>query len=199
MVWCGRSTARVHARWCRILAATGDRRAKVVVAPGLTGKDAVAFAVSRDGVRAAAIVRERDTTRLVISVIDRDAENPGDVSLGVPRIVRPAQFSLSSMTALAWASPTTLAVLGTDGRSDTQPYTIAIDGSSILAASGLLPPHPTTLAAGPNADAPIALGDRSGGSSSRRRTCAGCRTAVTRSSALRSIRASRSSTRQQMG
>ena len=146
----------------RILAANGEGPAKVVNAPGLTGTNVIAFAVSRDGVRAAALVDYGDDIRLVVTVIDRDAEDAGDVSLGIPRIVRPAQFSLSSMTALAWASPTTLAVLGKDGRSDTQPFSIAIDGSSILAASGLLPPDPTTLAAAPNVDAPVALGDNSG-------------------------------------
>jgi hypothetical protein len=145
----------------RILAATGDET-REVVAQGLTGKDVVAFAVSRDGVRAAAIVRYGDAARLVVSVIDRDAENPSDVSFGALRTVRPAQFTLSTMTSLAWVSPTRLAVLGTFGSGDAQPYAVAIDGSSILASSGLLPATPTTLAAGPNDDAPIAVGDASG-------------------------------------
>ena len=92
----------------------------------------------------------------------------------------PAQFTLRSMTALAWVSPTSLAVLGREAGDDTQPFEIAIDGSSIIAASG-------AAAAGsdrpwrpaPNVDAPVVVGDNSGQIFVQTPDCAGCSSAAT--------------------
>lgn len=145
----------------RIWAVTEGRRRQIEVA-GLTGEDIRSFGVSSDGVRLAALVRNGDTPQLLVAVIDRSADNAADVSLRAPQEVRPAQFTLSSMTDLAWKSPTSLAVLGNFPGGDMLPYTIAIDGSSIEAPNGLLRTTPTSLAAGANEEVPLAVGDAAG-------------------------------------
>ena len=131
-------------------------------APGLTGADVRAFAVSRDGVRAAAIVQQDGISKLTISVIDRDPQDPSIVSVGPAQTVMTAQLTLPSMSALAWRSPTTIAVLGRERGDDVQPYEIEIDGSQIAATGVLQPVIPQSLAAGPSLDAPVVIGDESG-------------------------------------
>jgi hypothetical protein len=142
-----------------ILAAT-ESGVTTVDAPGLTGRRVVAFAVSRDGVRAAAIVRGpggRD--RLMVSTIDRSAEQPARVSLGRATAVSTAQLTLDRLTALAWSSPTSIAVLGSVAGAEQLPYEVEVDGSRIAEATAFLDAVPRTLAAGPNLDAPIVVGD----------------------------------------
>ena len=146
----------------RLLAATPDGGAVEVDAPGLTGADVRAFAVSRDGVRAAAIVQQDGVSKLTISVIDRDPQDPSIVSLGPAQTVMPAQLSLPSMSALAWRSPTMIVVLGRERGDDVQPFEIEIDGSQITPTGVLQPVIPQSLAAGPSLDAPIVIGDESG-------------------------------------
>ena len=146
----------------RILAGP-EGRVREVDAPGLTGEDVESFAVSSDGVRAAAIVRVGDTPRLVVSVIDRSPDNSAAVTLREPRVVRPAEFTLSAMSVACVGEPDVGGCCwGTSRAQDTGPYTIAIDGSAIEAAGGTLPAPPTALAAGRNEDGPIVVGDGDG-------------------------------------
>lgn len=141
----------------RVYAVTADGPTPVR-APGLTGRQVVSFAVSRDGVRLAAIVRGRDGTKLVISMVDRDPADPTKVSLRAAREVVSAGFTVDDLRGLAWVSPTSIAVIGSEPGQDREPYAVAIDGSAIEAATGYLPARPLTVAAGPNLDAPIAVG-----------------------------------------
>jgi hypothetical protein len=137
--------------------------AQPVPAPGLAGKNIVAFAVSRDGVRLAAIVEGRDGSRvLLVSTIDRDAQDPTKAVIRDPRVVSNAGVNLIGLSDLAWVSPISLAVLAHEPGGDQQPYEVAIDGSDIEAAGGFLPVEPRSIAAGPNADAPIAVGTSDG-------------------------------------
>jgi len=146
----------------QILAATAEG-VRTVPAAGLTGKDVLAFVVSRDGVRAAAIVRAPNgRARLMLATIDRSAQQPGRVSLGRARPIVTAQVTLQTMTRLAWASPTVLAVLGRVTSGDVRPYEVAIDGSQIAESAVILPTMPLSLAAGPNADAPLVIGNAGG-------------------------------------
>jgi len=143
----------------RILAATASG-VRQVRADGLTGRDVVAFAVSRDGVRAAAIVRDRDgRAHLMSAIVDRAAQHPDRVRIGPVREIVTAQVTLQAMTALSWAGPTMLAVLGRVPSGDPRPYEIAIDGSQIAETAVILPTVPTTIAAGSDQDVPIAIGD----------------------------------------
>lgn len=131
---------------------------RVVNAPGISGADVRSFAVSRDGVRFAAVLGKGTASELVLAIIHRRPGAPGDVQLTRVHRVTNADYPLVNMTYLAWSSPTQLAVLGQDQGSQTQPYEVSIDGSSVTPLTGFLPVQPVSLGAGPNTDAPIVLG-----------------------------------------
>jgi hypothetical protein len=142
-----------------VYAVTADG-AHRVRAPGIDGRDVQAFAVSRDGVRLAAIVRGASRSRLVVSVIDRDATHPTAVRLSQAMPVNSPGFAATQLNDLAWASPTTLLVLASEKGADLQPFEVSIDGSKALAVGGFLPIRPVSVAAGPNVDAPVVIGGR---------------------------------------
>jgi hypothetical protein len=138
----------------------------VVEAPWLAGRQVEAFSVSRDGVRFAAIVKGPSGVHLVIATIVRNAGASGrdKVVLKTPTVIRNASTTLVRYGDLAWVSPTSLAVLAREPDGPLQTYEVAIDGSDVEAAGGFLNPRvvPTSIAAGPNTDAPIAIATRSG-------------------------------------
>lgn len=145
----------------RVYAVTADQRRKVP-ARGIAGKDVTAFAVSRDGVRLAAIVQKGKSSRLVVSVIDRDAQDPAAASLSAARPVVSPRFTATELTQLAWVSPTAVMVLASEEGADRQPFEINIDGSGATALSGFLPIEPVSVAAGPSVDAPVVIGGAGG-------------------------------------
>lgn len=145
----------------RIYAVT-EERVREVRAAGLTGEDIASFAVSRDGVRFAAVIGTGEDSRLDIATIDRAPKDGRRVTLGSPREVRSPLVDLIDLTQLAWVSPTSIAILGNELSDDRQPFEVAIDGSRTVAAEGFLPVMPLTIAAGPNTDAPIAIGTAGG-------------------------------------
>jgi hypothetical protein len=53
-------------------------------------------------------------------------------------------------------------VLGNERDADRQPIEMSIDGSRTLAAQGFLPVPPTTIAAFPDPDVPLAVGSAQG-------------------------------------
>lgn len=144
-----------------VYAVTADG-ARRVPAPGIDGQDVQAFAVSRDGVRLAAIVGEASASRLVVAVIDREKARPAAVHLSSAVRVSTPGFTATRLTDLAWASPTTLLVLAGDKRADLQPFEVSIDGSNAAAVGGFLPIRPVSVAAGPNVDAPVVIGGSGG-------------------------------------
>jgi hypothetical protein len=138
-----------------------------VKADWLANQEIDAFSVSRDGVRFAAIVRRPDGERqLEMATIVRQAGVRGrdHVSLNPPQIIRSAATTLVRLKDLAWVSPTSLAVLAQEPNGPLQTYEVAIDGSDIEAAGGFLNARvvPTSIAAGPNTDAPIAIATEGG-------------------------------------
>jgi Lipoprotein LpqB beta-propeller domain/Sporulation and spore germination len=139
--------------------ANGARR---VAAPGIDGRDVKALAVSRDGVRLAAIVQRGSTSSLVVSEIDRNSAHPAAVRLSAARPVVSPGFAVRRLHDLAWESPTTLLVLASEQRGNPLPFEVSIDGSNASALGGFLPIRPASVAAGPNVDAPVVIGDRSG-------------------------------------
>lgn len=144
-----------------VYAVTADQRRRVL-APGISGKQVTAFAVSRDGLRLAAIVRNGKSSRLVTAVIDRDTRDPTVVSLSAARPVISPRFTATDLTGLAWASPTAVMVLASEEGSDRKPFEVNIDGSGASAISGFLPIEPVSVAAGPNVDAPVVVGGANG-------------------------------------
>jgi hypothetical protein len=135
---------------------------KVVLAPSFTGQDIRAFALSPDGVRFAAILGRGKDSRLVVALVKR-AASPTEVSLigGDAPIVNSA-FPLSDIHELAWVDATHVEVLAQDLGNDSQPYSVAVDGSRVEPLGGLpLPPSPVSLAAGVG-DVPTIVGDAQG-------------------------------------
>ncbi len=133
-----------------------------VRAPGIDGERVEAFAVSRDGVRLAAIIDGPRASRLVISVIDRDAADPTAVRLSPAHQVVSPGFTATRLSDLAWVSPTALLLLASEPGADPQPFEVSIDGSNASALGGFLPIRPVSVAAGPNVDAPVVIGSSSG-------------------------------------
>ena len=147
----------------RIHTVVADRARLVQRAPGLAGQQIVAFAVSRDGVRLAAIVDDAGTRRLLLSTIVRDPADPTKATIDRTHEIANATIRLTGYRDLAWVSPTALAVLAQEPGDDrAEPYAVAIDGSDTESAGGFLPLAPVSLAASPNSDTPIAVGTRSG-------------------------------------
>lgn len=136
--------------------------ARVVDAPGISGYDVEAFAVSRDGSRLAAVIGHGPSTRIVIAMIDRSATSRINVSIPESRVIVNAQFPLASLTQLAWFSSTSVAVLAQDEGSNTQPYEVAIDGSRVQPTTGFLTFRPISLAAAANIEVPEIIGTAEG-------------------------------------
>jgi hypothetical protein len=151
----------------QILVMTDAGAPTLVKADWLADQQIDAFSVSRDGVRFAAIVRRPDGTRqLEIATIVRHAGARGrdHVVLAPLKIIRNTATALVRLKDLAWVSPTSLAVLAQEPAGLLQTYEVAIDGSDIEAAGGFLNASvvPTSIAAGPNTDAPIAIATEGG-------------------------------------
>jgi hypothetical protein len=149
----------------QILVMTQPGAATQVGADWLTGRQIDAFSVSRDGVRFAAIVRgPDDVRRLAIATIARQSGSNGRVTLSALAGIHNSAATLVGLRDLAWVSPTSLAVLAREPNGPLQTYEVAIDGSSIDAAGGFLARGvvPTSIAAGPNTDAPIAVATERG-------------------------------------
>ncbi|MGH3446743.1 MAG: LpqB family beta-propeller domain-containing protein, partial [Nocardioidaceae bacterium] len=83
----------------------------VAEAPGISGKDVRAFAVSRDGVRFAAIVGSGSSSSLVVATIQRKTGHPAQARLTGVHHVLNAEHDLTHLTGLAWSSPTDVVVL----------------------------------------------------------------------------------------
>ena len=146
-----------------VRAMTGPGRGGPLDTPaGLRGHDIQGFAVSRDGVRFAAVVANGDEARLVIAKIDRPRDRPAQVTLLRLREVRSPDIALTGISGLAWSSPTDVVLLANGEAGDRQVYEVSIDGSAVEAMTGFLPSTPLSLAAGSNEDAPLAIGGRNG-------------------------------------
>jgi lipoprotein LpqB-like beta-propeller protein/sporulation and spore germination protein len=135
---------------------------KLVQAPSFTGTDIRDFALSPDGVRFAAVIGRGEHSELVVALVKRDTTSPTDVSLlGRTPIVNSA-FPLSDIHGLAWVDDTHVEVLAQDLGNDSQPYSVAVDGSRVEPLGGLpLPPSPVSLAAGVGG-VPTIVGDAQG-------------------------------------
>jgi hypothetical protein len=144
------------------LLVANDSRAKEIDAPGITGHQVRSIAVSRDGVRLAAVVGDRNHSRLVIAVIDRDAQETGEVRVRAAHRVVTAGLTARQLESASWISPTSIAALADEDGGRLEPSEFGIDGWLVRPFSGFLPIRPTTLAASPNADTPAAIGDGEG-------------------------------------
>jgi hypothetical protein len=102
---------------------------RTLSAPGLAGTDVLAFRVSRDGSRLAALVDDPSTGPVV--VVARVARDAG----GRPRALLPAlrlpTGPLPGAVDLAWSSPVSLEVLTRPGRATSRVEVRAADGGTL--------------------------------------------------------------------
>lgn len=139
-----------------------DAGAREIDAPGITGKSVNSIAVSRDGVRLAAVVGRTGHRHLVISVINRDPQAPTQVTLAKAQRVVTAGIPPQRVSSVSWFSPTSVAALGDAAGGQPEPSEFSIDGSLVTPFGGFLPIKPNTLAAGPNIETPTVIGDARG-------------------------------------
>jgi hypothetical protein len=141
-----------------------DAGTREVKAPGIDGRQIDSIAVSRDGVRLAAVVGRGKDRELLIAVIDRDPADPKTVvSLRRAHLVRTVGGSTGGISSAAWISPTSIAALVDDAGGPPEPTEIRIDGAPVASPfPGFVPIKPVALAAGPNEDTPTAISDAQG-------------------------------------
>jgi hypothetical protein len=117
-------------RGARLLVRRADSMSEVE-APGLTGQDVTAFAVSRDGTRLVAVVSGRTRDRLVLARV-RQEESGAVQGLTAARALPLGSPGLEEIRDVAWRTPASLAVLTGPTRDTSQVLVALVDGSSDL-------------------------------------------------------------------
>jgi len=135
-----------------------------VPASSIEGLDVRSFAVSRDGMRLAAVIGRGTQSRLVMGMIERPTAQRKQTPVSVVgvRTIANVDYPLTNIRSLTWMNATTVAVLAADSSSESQPYQVSIDGSRIAPIPGTATALPVTIAAGPSSGAPLALGTTDG-------------------------------------
>lgn len=136
-----------------------------VDAPNIEGLHVRAFAVSRDGMRLAAVLNRGSQSRLVVGFIKRPllARRQTPVTVVGAQPIGNSTVSLTNIRGLTWVNSTTIAVLAQDSSSgEPQPYQVSVDGSRVSRIVGILRDPPTSLAAGPGSGAPLVIGTSKG-------------------------------------
>jgi len=127
-----------------VLRAEPDGTTYTVPIDGLSAKATVeSIAISRDGTRAALIVRRGERSFVMVAVIA--------LREGQPRLQSPVRVDnrLNSVTDVAWADSETLAVLGADGAATPAVY--LIDMARLQVRSIGAPAEPVRVGAAPGA------------------------------------------------
>lgn len=145
-----------------VLRVTTGSGSKIIEAPGFSGQQITAFAVSGDGMRLAAVLGSGERSRLIVAMIKRDPRSLTNVSLVDPLFIENSDFPLSNLAGIAWVNSTTVAVLAHDQSSVAQPYLVAVDGSRVVPVPGFLPKAPVSIASGPGARKPMVVGAADG-------------------------------------
>ncbi len=132
-----------------------DGRVKAVAVPGVTGESVRSFVVSRDGTRLVATVHRSTGDRLVVSRIAHD--RTGRVLWATQaRPIGSESESDLPVQAIAWRTPTALAILSPFTTSLSQLRTAAIDGSPAAEGSSTtVEGRLRALAGSPVADEPV--------------------------------------------
>jgi len=133
-------------------------------APGVTGQDVTAFAVSRDGSRLAAVVSGRDRDRLVLARVRRDES--GAVQGVTPAATVPvAGVGRDDLRDVAWRTPGSLAVLTGPTPGSSKVVVALVDGSPDLTgeeSAEVFDGRAVRLVASPSPGTPLYLGTSRG-------------------------------------
>jgi hypothetical protein len=103
----------------------------VEIVPGLDGARIEALRVSADGVRIALLLKKGDRTTLSIGRVER--EGPKSEKVFVEEL-RPAAPQMEEVTAVSWAGPSRLVVVGKESGGVQQVRYIQTDGSTSAAS-----------------------------------------------------------------
>ncbi|MGW0229646.1 LpqB family beta-propeller domain-containing protein [Actinopolymorpha singaporensis] len=126
-------------------------RLGTVDAPGLNGKDVRGLKISREGSRAAVLVRQGNRTVLMVGRVERGE------GLAI-RGLRELPLDLTRMTDLAWSQLDEVTVIGSEGQAAaSRAVKVSVDGYSMTPLTG---PDSTSLAAAPGQ--PVLLGGSDG-------------------------------------
>lgn len=114
----------------RISTIRNDRSPRDLEVPGITGQDVRSFLISRDGSRLVAAVRRAGSggDRILVSRIVHDDRGRVQSATRARRIGTEVGERLN-IRDIAWASPTSLAVLDTINDALAQVRTVSVDGS----------------------------------------------------------------------
>ncbi|MBB3040874.1 LpqB family beta-propeller domain-containing protein [Nocardioides soli] len=135
----------------------GERGRHELEVPGITGRQVRSFVVSRDGTRLVAVVRRPAGDELVLSRIARDRS--GRILWATP--ARPISGEPDSdlpMRAIAWRTPTSLAILSPFAATNklVQLYLASVDGAPAADGTSTTVPGPLrSLAGSPAAGDPL--------------------------------------------
>ena len=135
--------------------------AKTVTAAGLSGTDLTRFALSRDGTRVLAEVRQNDQDRLLLARVQRDEEGRV-LGLSAPRRLVVPGLS-SHIRDVAWRTPASAVVLVDGQQGTSRVVSVKIDGpadSSAASTAETLRARGTRLVAAPGA--PLYVSTESG-------------------------------------
>jgi hypothetical protein len=128
-----------------LLAVQPDGTSARVTVSGLAKQTTLVAAVpSRDGTRAALIVRRGPRTGLMLARIVRGGGAVGAVTVSAPVRV---ESRLAEVTSVAWASSDTLAVLGAESAGSLQVFEVSLARGVVLARGA--PNTPVSVAAAP--------------------------------------------------
>ncbi len=128
-----------------VLRAEADGTTFTVPIDGLNSKATVeSISVSRDGTRAALIVRRGERSFVMVAVIA--------LREGLPRLQAPIRVDnrLNAVNDVAWADADTLAILGADGASSPAIYLVDMGRWQVRSIGA--PANPGRIAAAPGAD-----------------------------------------------
>ncbi|MFJ8074599.1 LpqB family beta-propeller domain-containing protein [Streptomyces sp. NPDC096176] len=108
---------------------------EVKIVPGLDGARIEAVKVSADGARIALLLTKDGSTTLKIGRVER--QGGGDDAVVTVTELRPAAPQLETVTAVSWAGPSRLVVVGKEAGGVQQVRYIQTDGSTV--PNGILP------------------------------------------------------------
>jgi hypothetical protein len=128
-----------------LLSIESNGTAEAVTVSGLGRRgQLIAAAPSRDGTRAALIVRRGPRTMLLLARIVRTAGSSSRITVDAPVRV---ESTLAEVVDVAWSSADTLSALGTENAGTLQIYDVSLARGTAVARGG--PDAPVTVGAAP--------------------------------------------------
>lgn len=157
-VFDGSSTVWLAGPEVGLLARATNGRTFGIDVEGVTGnadRTVITVVPSRDGTRAALIVREGPRTTLYLARVERTAVT-GVTGIRVSGLIR-VENRLAEVVDVAWAGADVLSVLAGESAGSLQVYEVALARGSVLAQGG--PVAPVSLAAAPGQPTLVAAAD----------------------------------------